>query len=102
MTGAAGEVLVFLAGDEASPSRARIGALAIQQCGARMFVIAGDGPPGVPGAQAIRSGRDLAALKGRLTDAETLFARAWLARRRGKGHREGDALPWDSEGYEAP
>ena len=98
------QVLVFLpGGGEAAPLRTRVEQTAIQSAGGRLFIVA----PAVLAAEsdlrAIRSEADLGALADDLTEAEQLFARAFLARSEGpEEERPGEGLPWDSPGYEAP
>ncbi|OYX41524.1 MAG: hypothetical protein B7Z02_15370 [Rhodobacterales bacterium 32-67-9] len=98
------EVLVFLpAGDDKAPVRARVGRAAIQSAGARLFIVAPAIVTGESDLRPIRNETELGALAEDLSEAEQLFARAFLARSDDTvEERPGEGLPWDSPGYDAP
>ncbi|WP_347310966.1 hypothetical protein [Defluviimonas sp. SAOS-178_SWC] len=98
------EVLVFLpGGEDPAGARARLERGAIQSAGGRLFIVAPTLLADEPGLNALRSEEDLRAVAAELSEAEQLFARAFLARRQaGEEERPGEGLPWDTPGYEAP
>ncbi len=98
------EVLVFLPGGEApAAARVRLERGAVQSAGGRLFIVTPALLVDEPGLQTIGSEEDLRAVAEELTEAERLFAQAFLARSQGgEEERPGDGMPWDTPGYEAP